>query len=116
VDTTDVAALQARILDLEAALRQNDANLIATFHLPEQLANIFGLLMSLPLVTADMLQQRLELVADAKVSIYRLRLHMAEYGVTIHSRRTVGYWLDNETKDRVRDRVAANFAPKQATV
>lgn len=108
--TEEVAALKARLHDLEAALHQNDATLAITFHLTPMLANVFGLLMTLNLVTTEMIHQRLELTSDGKVTIHRLREHLKDlhktgkipFPIEVQSKRKVGYWFDKETKDRVK--------------
>src|SRR5690349_13239035 len=94
--------LRARIRDLEIALGQSDQNLAVTFRLTPVLNNLFGLLLALPNVTAEMVRQRLEIATDAKVAMHRLREHLKPWGIEIKSRRNLGYWLEDEEKVRVR--------------
>jgi hypothetical protein len=101
------AALRARIRDLETALNQKNLDIAVTFQLTPALANLLGVLLSLPLVTADTVQHRLEIVTDPKVAIHRLRKMLARWhgklglaadGVLIQGRRHVGYWIEPEHK------------------
>jgi hypothetical protein len=90
--------LKARIRDLEAALSQNDHTLALAFALPPRLSDLLGLLLNLPVVTSDMIRQRLEIATDAKVAVHRLRKHVDKFGIKIEGRRGFGYWLTEETK------------------
>lgn len=94
--------MQARIRDLEGALHQEDRNLAIAFRLTPALNNLLGLLMSLPVVTPAVIELRLEVVTNARVSMHRLRQCLEPFGVKVMSRRTLGYWLDAETKARIR--------------
>jgi DNA-binding response OmpR family regulator len=105
--TEDVDVLRSRLRDLETTLMQNDANIAATFKLTPAMSDLLGLLLTLPKVTSDMISQRLEIATDSKVAIYRLRKHMQEFDVKIHSVRNVGYWLDAEDKKKLRERMDA---------
>ena len=102
----DPSVLRARIQDLEAALNQNNYNIQAAFKLSPALSNILGLLLALPAVTSDMIHQRLGLAADAKVAIHRLRLHLKEFTIEVKSRRNIGYWLDADTKARIKQAIS----------
>lgn len=108
----EIEVLESRIRDLEALLRQNDHRTMVAYRLTPVLNNIFGLLLSQELVMPEMIEHRLELTGDAKVAMYRLRQHMKPYGVEIHSTRKVGYWLDPETKDKVRRTLDAIATPE----
>lgn len=105
----EVSVLTARIKDLEDVLGLNDDNLGVVFKLPRQATKLLGLLLAVPNVTSEMAQQRLGIVADTKVAVSRLREYMnnycADHGIAekfeIQSRRTLGYWLDDNTKSRI---------------
>lgn len=101
----DYAQLQARVRDLEAALHQNDLDLALAFDLTPKLSDLLGLLLSLKIVTSDIIRKKLEIATDAKVAIHRLRLHMKNYGVQIEGRRGFGYWLTEETKNAIKRRI-----------
>ncbi|MGZ3672901.1 MAG: hypothetical protein ACXVCO_01205 [Ktedonobacterales bacterium] len=98
--------MKARIQDLEAALGQKDHTLAITYKLSPTLSDLLGLLISVKVADPAMIQQRLEVVTDAKVAVHRLRKRMKHFGIEIHGRRLVGYWLDDETKERLRQRAA----------
>jgi protoheme ferro-lyase len=61
-----------------------------------------------------MIQQRLEIATDSKVAIHRLRQHMKPYGVAIQSKRCLGYWLEPETKQLIRDQITPAAASGDA--
>lgn len=93
----------ARVADLETALEQSNSNLAVTFRLPPAMNKLLGLLIALPNVTSEMVHQRLEIATDAKVAVHRLRGLMKPHGIQIHSRRNLGYWIENADKARIRD-------------
>jgi DNA-binding response OmpR family regulator len=101
-NTSEVEALRARIEQLEAALNQNSKQYTAKFRLTPSLANVLGLLVSLPYVDADTVQERLELFTNMKVAICRLRKELAPHGIEIKSRRFSGYWLDDADKQKIK--------------
>lgn len=107
----EIAALKAQIKELEDLLGLHDDNLGVVFRLPVSLTKLMGLLMSVPNVTPDMIQQRLMIATDAKVAIHRLRTHLEEWQVEIRSRRALGYWFDDETKKKIRAIVTSKVAP-----
>ena len=108
-DDDEKAQLRARIRDLEAELGQSNENLAVTFRLTPVLNNLLGLLLSLPNVTSEMIRQRLEIATDAKVAIHRLRRHLEPWKIVIKSRRSLGYWLEDEDKEKIREAVAAKI-------
>ena len=103
----EIATLQGRIKDLEAALGQKDHRLVLAFDLPPKLSDLLGLLLNSPVVSSLTIRQRLEIASDAKVAIYRLRKTMAKFDVAIHWRRGYGYWLDEATKQRITEKVTS---------
>jgi hypothetical protein len=111
----DTDILKARIRDLELALGQGNANLAVTFRLTPVLNNLMGLLVAMPVVTPEMICQRLGIAPDAKVAVFRLREHIAPWGLTIHSKRNVGYWIDSADKMKIK-RLLAGTAEETATV
>jgi hypothetical protein len=102
----DTDILKARIRDLELALGQGNANLAITFRLTPVLNNLMGLLVAMPVVTPEMICQRLGIAPDAKVALFRLRKHIAPWEITIHSKRNVGYWIDSTDKAKVKRMLA----------
>ncbi|MCK1741373.1 hypothetical protein IVA80_10975 [Bradyrhizobium sp. 139] len=109
-DSEETAHLRTRVRDLELVLGLRDESLVATFRLTPVLNNVLGLLLNVPAVTPEMVRQRLEIAHDAKVAIHRLRKHMLPYGITVQSRRNVGYWLDDEAKMKIRDMIREQLA------
>lgn len=111
-------ALRARIQDLEAALGLNNDNLGAVFRLPAAHAKLLGLLLAVQNVTPEMVQDRLGIVTDTKVAMHRLRSYLTTWAADnqqdafeIKSRRTLGYWLDDSTKRRMREIVTSRVIP-----
>jgi len=94
--------LRARITQLEAALHQNERSIEYLFNLPPTLANLFGLLLAKEFVSKQLAKDMMNLVADANVAIWRLRERLLPMGITVNTRRGVGWYLDDETKQRVR--------------
>jgi len=101
--------LQARIYDLENALKLNNNNIAGTFRLSAQLGRLLGLMLSVPHVTVDMMQQQLEITSNARMAVKRLRRHLDAYcevegvdPIVIHTTRSTGYWLDKPTKERIK--------------
>jgi biotin operon repressor len=105
-DDNEKDQLRARIRDLELTLGQGDDNLAVTFRLTPVLNNLLGLLLSLPVVTPEMIRQRLEIAPDAKVAVHRLRKHLEPWGLAIESKRNVGYWLEHDAKTKIRELMA----------
>lgn len=98
----EVTILKARVRDLEAVLKQNDPSLMMAFRLTPAASDLFGLLLSVPYVTTEMIRQRLEIATDGKVAVHRLRQQLKPWNIVIQSRRSLGYWLDPATKEQVR--------------
>lgn len=101
-ESEELARAHDRIRDLEAALKQKDRTLAVTFRLTPTLSDLFGLLVSLPNVTVEMMTQRLGITSEPKVAVSRLREKLKPWGVKIYNARHVGYWLAEEDKARVK--------------
>lgn len=93
--------LRAKLRDLQTVLRQNDRRIQSVFKMSPALANCLGLLLSLDVVQGDLIDERLELSTQARSIIFRLRKHLKPYGIRIKSHRTVGWWLDADTKAKI---------------
>lgn len=102
MDSNEKDKLHARIRDLELTLGQGNDTLAVTFRLTPVLNNLFGLLMALPVVTPEMIRQRLEIAPDAKVAIHRLRKAIEPWNLAIRSKRNVGYWIDPAHKTEIK--------------
>lgn len=114
--SAEVDKLRLKVRDLELALGQSNDSLAATFRLTHVLNNLMGLLLALPIVTPEMIRQRLEIAPDAKVAIHRLRKHLEPWGIEIGSRRNVGYWLEDTTKAQIRRLITGTIAAMEAGV
>ena len=112
----EVDKLRLKVRDLELALGQSNDNLAVTFRLTPVLNNLMGLLLTLPTVTPEMIRQRLEIAADAKVAIHRLRKHIEPWGIKIRSRRNLGYWLEDEDKAKIKTLLANTLEKNAAPV
>jgi hypothetical protein len=99
-------ALKDRIRELEKALGLKDEGL-AAFRLPPTLNDLFGLLLSVPQASPDLISQRLEISTCTKVAVHRLRHALKPWNIEIHSKRGIGYWIDEATKVRVREMVTS---------
>jgi hypothetical protein len=117
-DTQVEDQLKARIRDLELALGQGNTNLAVTFRLTPVLNNLMGLLLALPVVTPEMIRQRLDIAPDAKVAVHRLRTHMKPWlgEEFIKSKRNVGYWIEGVDKSKVKAMLVANTDAADAPV
>ncbi len=93
--------LEERVEKLETALLQNNKTLQSTFRLSPIMANTLGLLMSLPVVPSKTIEDEVEVAAQARITIHRLRRYLEPHDIKILSRRGQGYWLDQDTKDRI---------------
>ncbi|MGE0677822.1 hypothetical protein [Pseudolabrys sp.] len=109
-----LAVQEARIADLEAVLGMHDKSLAATFKLSKSLSDILGLLVSLPAVTPEMINVRLEIATDPKVAIHRLREALKPWGVKIEAKRSLGYFLSPEEKARIKSIVTPAVTPPSA--
>lgn len=113
MDDEEEAKLRTRIRELEEALGLGHDALSFTFRLSPTLGNLMGLLLTLPTVTPELVKQKLGVAADAKVVMYRLRKHLRDWNIKIHSHRNVGYWLDPADKKRVRAFIASQEVPNE---
>jgi hypothetical protein len=108
-----VAELKARICDLEMLNGQNNMALAVAFGLTPILNNLLGLLLAqLHVTDATVAKFMPKVGTGTKILVCRLRKHLKPYGVVIQSKRAVGYWLDEETKERIREK--AYLDPKHA--
>jgi len=112
--------LEAALDNLERLLAHEQRNNV--FRLPGSLARLLALLLSAPVVDAELVNSALKLKSDAKITVQRLRAHLAPYGVVVRSARSAGYFLEDAMKQRVRDFItygvtlaeSGDFAPAYA--
>lgn len=99
--TADLAEANTRIVELEGVLGLSNDNLGVAFRLSTTLNKLLGCLLATPNVTPDTIVARLKIATDAKVAVHRLREVLKPYGITIQSRRGLGYWLEPEDKEKI---------------
>lgn len=74
------------------------ADLRMTFRLSKNLADMLYLLLEQKHVTMD---EMMTVSVAPKVAVVRLRKALGDKGITVNSMHGFGYWLDEETKERV---------------
>jgi len=80
-----------------------------TYKLPPASAKLLALLLLMDTVTPDMAVKNLQVTTDLAVAIHRLRKLLNVWAdersvdrIKILQRRGIGYWMRDETKERVR--------------
>lgn len=101
-DQEELDYLRARVADLEATLGLKNDTLKSIYKLTPAMNGLLNLLIELPFVDDETIKHRLHLAADSKVLVYRLRKELEDKDVEIFSRRGVGWYLTDETKERLR--------------
>lgn len=92
---------KGRCRDLEAALNLQNPYIPIVFQLSPSLSALLGLLLSVPYASSEMISHRLELADNVRMAVRRLREKVEPFGIVVHSRRTLGYWLDTGTKEKI---------------
>jgi hypothetical protein len=98
----EVVTLRARVTELEAALGLKNKTLRTQYRLTPALSDLLGLLSELPYVSDEIIKDRLHLAADSKVLVYRLRKELEGQDIEIHSRRGIGWYVDEPTRERLK--------------
>jgi hypothetical protein len=111
--TARIAILEAQLRDLQYRLRQTDQRLIATFKLSPQRMKLMGLLLTLPIVTPEVITRRLGINIEVRVAMNRLRKDLAKFEIPLESRRKLGYWFSDETKLKIKAMTAAQEASQE---
>ena len=101
-DAARILYLEEKLREANYRLQQTDQSLIATFKLPPQRMKLMGLLLTLPIVTTEIIAQRLGIDIEVRVAMNRLRNDLAKWELRIESRRKLGYWFTEETKTRIK--------------
>jgi hypothetical protein len=99
---TEIETLRARIAELEKLLNQKSNDLTTVFRIPPALRDLLGLLVAMPTINAEIVQEKIGITSDIKVTMHRLRKELAPYKISIKSRRHAGYWLEDADKDRIK--------------
>lgn len=103
---TEIDKLRSRIAELETLLNQKNNDLSSVFRMPPALSDLLGLLIAMPTVNAEIVQERVGISSDIKVTMHRLRKELAPFQIKVKSRRHAGYWLEDQDKDRIKQMVA----------
>lgn len=89
---------------------QQRKSIVLTYRLTPAEANVFALLLEVPMATNQMVEDKVVGGATpAKIIIYRLREQLYGTTITIHRRNRVGYWLDEPTKLDIFEALEQNF-------
>lgn len=83
--------------DIEASV-----GLRLAFRLTPQETSLMLLLLTMEFVSNDLIYERLNVATEVWVAIYRLRRSLKRYQISIESKRNFGYWLNSETKAKVK--------------
>jgi len=75
------------------------------FDLPTSLAKLLLLLAKNENVTNGDIESTGKITKEAKGAVWRLRRSVAVHGITVRSRRDVGYWLEDEDRAKVMDAI-----------
>lgn len=114
----DTAGMQARLIELEAYNKKLESALglsttmQATFKLSARQNKLLGLLMETNLVTQAMLEEHLGITKNAKMAVHRLRVHLRGHGhnLEIKARRNVGWYLEENAKAALREKLTPRVA------
>jgi hypothetical protein len=105
----EISLLKSRIRELETILNTSSKTIEASFRLSQALSKLLGLLMAMPCVSSDTITGRLKVATDSKVAIWRLRQELKPWDIEVQSKRGVGWWLDDATKERVKKVIAGEI-------
>jgi len=75
------------------------------YQLPTALARLLLLLIEKPIVTAVEIEHEHQIATQASVAIHRLRRRIAPYKIEVKSQKSLGYFIDHETKIAVIDQM-----------
>ena len=98
----EVEALRARVAELEKLLNQKSSNYTSVFRMPPALSDLLGLLVAMPTINAEIVQEKMGITSDIKVTMHRLRKELQPFKISIKSRRHAGYWIDDADKERIK--------------
>jgi hypothetical protein len=98
--------LRARIDELEEALYRKRDPLEEVFGLSKARTRILSLLISSEVVDTHLVESTLGILGNMRVAVCMMRKDLEPWGLTIHSRRGTGYWIDGVDKARIEAAVA----------
>lgn len=100
----EVVLLRSRVEELEQKLTGvSNYDVAFMFSLPPMLEKVFRLLLLNKRVTTQMVADHLGSDIDVKMTMFRLRKYLKPHDVEVQSKRHIGYWLDQEAKERLLD-------------
>jgi len=71
------------------------------YNVTAAMAKMLLLLLNNKIVTAKMVEVDDPVTSDIKVLAHRIRRRMDGTGVKLQSRRSLGYWIDQESKEKI---------------
>lgn len=74
---------------------------MAIFGLSVEAERLLAMLLELPLVLPDHVEDCEGSPSRLRVKMHRLRRRLEAHGIKLHSKRNVGYWLDGLSKRRL---------------
>lgn len=101
-DLDEITSLRARVAELEKLLNQKSNDITSVFRMPPALSDLLGLLVAMPTINAEIVQEKIGITSDIKVTMHRLRKELQPFKISIKSRRHAGYWLDDADKERIK--------------
>ena len=110
----EIAFLRSRIADLESALSLKDPTIQSVYKLTPGLTGLLGLLIELPFVSESIVQEKLKIASSCKVLMYRLRSELKARNIKVYSRRGMGWFIDDEIRERVRAAVTPEVSLQAA--
>ena len=113
MEVNEIDLLKTRLAYLEDALASQAQGLVQAYKLTPKMGELLALLLTREHVTANMILG-INVAANAKVAVHRLRTQTKDWKLKIHSKRYVGYWLDEATKEQIRQHIAPRPAPTAA--
>lgn len=93
-----------RQIDNERGLAQTEAEMLsAHFKLALTAGKLLAAMYHAEVVPSHEMQRLAKSQSDFYVSMYRMRYYLSLLGITVFSRRNIGYWIDSDAKIRIRD-------------
>lgn len=71
------------------------------YKLTPSMAQALFLMLTNKIVTPAMVEVDKPITTDSKVLVHRIRRRLAGTPITIHSQRSVGYWLDQASRETI---------------
>lgn len=96
-----VDALKARIAELENALQLKDVSLQNILKLSGAMNWLVNMLLTVPALAPETISKASGLLSDPKMLVYRTNRRLAAHGVSIKSRRDVGYFFDEADRQKL---------------